>query len=449
MIDAVIATLYVAALWIGGWLTACAILGSGSRARGLAAAGGFPVGLFVFTYAAFLLMLAGVPFRPPTICGLLAALLLLGGGLAWRRPKMPGGHRARPVPGRTPTHRLVGTLLAVVLAAIVVGRVRETLITPWQGDGLAFWRLKAVVIAAEGTVRTPSFTHPSVVHNHKRYPLLQPIANAGLLVLRPDLRPAAQMAVHAAALLGLYGLLYAALRQRSGPVLARLLLILFGLSPAGASGGGYVTATLALYLLGAALFARRWRDGRARGDAAVFLLMAAGLVFTKNEGAILALLVYATLLVRPHLGVRLPRRGLLFHAIAAAALLVSWFAFKLSLPATFDPPVVASLEPLREVLARFVYAVYLLGYEVLAFEVWGPLWVLVLWALARRGDPVLRLVPAVFLLFYLFVAAVHPEELCAFVPNTLRRVLAQLAPLGLLLVASRLGAWFETRADPT
>lgn len=293
----------------------------------------FGVGLAAWTTLLFVASLLGAVPRPWFAALALPFVLALGG----RRLGAGGASAALP-PGATAL-RWTPADFALAAAAILLwlSATAQALVEPVaEWDVLAIWGLKGRILAAESVAASPYFHDLTRAYSHLDYPLGWPFAlswiwsftGADDLLAVKWLAPATLAALLAA----LAGALAARIGRR--PALAATAAV--AAIPMLAANGARLLADtpLALHLL---LFALALAGARA-GDRRALRLAAwsfTGLVTTKNEGLLLALVFAAAWAVAgrrreaedrpvPH------ARKLVDLAPALGAIL--WLLFRATLP---------------------------------------------------------------------------------------------------------------------
>jgi hypothetical protein len=231
------------------------------------------------------------------------------------------------------------------------------------------------------------------------------------------------------------------MRRHASRLVSLLLLLVLAMASGGRLGGGYVTAAVAVYLLGTILFLLDRDTAHPRAALAGAVLLAGGLVFTKAEGeaygAVLAALLGVDALRRrsgPAFG------GAAGFVVAGVILVLPWLLFRTRLPGPFEDRYLENLTVARGLdgLVRVPYLLSLLAGDFLSLERWGPVWLLGFWAVARQRPPLLvGGFAGAALTIWLAVNLVDPQGLGYYL-NTSSRFLFTLVPLALLVVAERL-----------
>lgn len=426
---------YLLAVALVGFLWALVLSGRrGALSPLMALAVSFPLGSLATTWTWLVALVAGFKLEASVVLvSFLVHISTAGIVAGFRRARLRKDSALAPG-----AWGMLDIAALLVLAGILVYQCWTLAVTPYNGDGLGFWRPKAHILAAEGTVRSPFFTHPDVMHTNRRYPLLVPFTQAGLKVMDRDGSGMAERTVYPAFLLSIFLMAYVGLRRACSPSGAILLLLMLSMATLGKLQAGYVTAPMAAYLLGTLVFVLRWCEAERPGSWLPAALLAAGMVFTKAEG-----LLYFCL-ITPCLGLTFLARGrrrqwlpLLFFVTVTGLVSLPWLMFRHSLPETYviDLASYLSLEHLTGSLVKAPYVFTLLGLEVFSFQSWGFLWLLAFWAFFTAKAPlVLRVFPAAALLIWLVVTLVIPIGLswCLY---TTDRFLLQMAMPALLLAA--------------
>ena len=325
---------------------------TGSGARFLLGVGS--VGLVL--YIALLMHLPPVPVLLAMVIAAVVTLVFV----PRRRPRLP--------PPRMPAAATVVTVAPVLLLLYV------SAITPLADyDGRAFWLLKAKAIATEGAVDGPFFDG-SRGHNPKNeYPLLVPLAAAGVMIAAGDLDDRNVRWIYVLAL----GSLALHARKWVGAWPAALITWIpqFAVRPDGGALSAYND------LLVAAFAACAFFELVDRTSPARLGLWISFLALTKNEGLPFALILFAAAVV-----VWRARAAEAIPAFAVA--LGTLFAWRSRVSPTDDDPLVSLLPTLPQNLDRLVPAVGLFVAHAMDPRHWGFFWaavvVSVLLLAARR-----------------------------------------------------------------
>lgn len=376
---------------------------------------------------------AGAPMRS-------AAMLVLALGAAlglrwlWRLR-----HRAREAaPPWTPIER-AGVLVWLLLVAAMA---RNVAAVPMASvDGRTLWWLHARLIHSASAYPAPEHRDPGFPLPHPQYPPLVPVLAAAAASLGAASEPLMR-AVPFLFYLALAGLLLGEPPRRDprmgrGLTLAVLLLPTLVLSEEGGADAGVADTTLATYVAASAL-------ALEAGAAPLAGLLAAGAALTKNEGIVLGLLLGASAWI--HCGESRRRlRPALVMAGVFGAIVVPWLLLRTTLPAGFDERYLARLTP--ETLAAGAPRALEVLWEMARIALLHPQrsglfwWALAaLWALGRRGrsGPASGrwIVPPVYLAVVFLLYVVSPWEGVVQVQLSFERVLIQLAPLAVVVLAA-------------
>ncbi len=376
--------------------------------RGRDAAGRLGLALLLgpgaLAFLLFVLSLCDVPLRPAILRGL-AALTWAAWGvrfLATRRKVRADA----PARARRHFDLASAALLVLFLLPVVIGAAFALVVPPFK-DSLVIWSLKALVIFQDGSVYSPDLVAENRFLFHPNYPLLVPLAQVFLFGLRGAALEHAAKIVLPLAHLGIGLALFSYLRPRLGARRALALAALLAATPhfyrtdelytfAGSTPSGYADPMLAALCGAACLQTLEWLARRQRADlllAALFLGLA---VFTKNEGAALALCVAlataAALLLDRLRGRALPRaRDVALGLFAFALVALPWAAHRATLPARDENyPERARLEVFEQHAWRIPTLAAAALEEGVAAGRHGLLWPLLLCALVARRRRLLR-----------------------------------------------------------
>lgn len=316
-------------------------------------------------------------------------------------------------------------------------------------DCRAIYALKAKVLAAEGTLAGEMFTDPELVHYHANYPLLLPLLEAQMILLRGGSSSDGAVLLTAFFVVAAASVLVRELRLRGEVLLPSVWGLVFLTTPlvAGTVDGGglsgYADLPFAALVLAGTVALARWLDhGALRSpiDAALFLGAAA---LTKQEGLLwIAAAGSTTAALRPGSLRRLAPAALLLTAILAAG----WRA-RLDL----------AISPYEENYGAMLHWGWLsrVGHRAWPIAqfvmkrlvdegIWGMAGVgIVLTFLVARRGPVptgvrfLRWTLAAVLAMVLATFLVTPNHLTWHLSTALSRLMLQAYPLGLLLLGEQ------------
>ena len=350
--------------------------------------------------------------------------------------------------------------VAAVALVVLAGAAALGPFSAW--DERAIFGLKARVLVHDGGLGGEAFADPDYVHSQARYPLLVPLLEAALLVLRGSLDDRFLRLLFLAFALSLAAVVAGEARRlhaaRAGGLWGLLLLstpMLVG--PAEGSGlTGYADVPLAAFVTGATvLLGRALERDRPRPAPIAGLLLGAALA-TKQEGALwaAALALGAVLVVALRRRDGAPPAGLARSAAVSALPTLLFLALVAAtarwIPASpWSERYAAALRPdwlLRLGARPLEIAPFVLG-QLADRRAWAWGWLLVVAGLLLLRRP--RLSPAPFL-WRATAVAVLAADLGVFVvtPNQVHwhlatafsRLLLQLFPLAVLILAEQVGA---------
>jgi hypothetical protein len=329
-----------------------------------------------------------VPLRSPAIFAV-TGLPLLAGATAWwhRRSRR---HHGPPVrhPRRPP--RRAARLALLAGGAVTVALFCDALTEPLGDyDGRITWSAHARDLREEGTVDASALTERAWWTEHRRYPLLLPVAQVAVLeATHADLDHHAFRTLYAAffpvwlLLIHRGARLLAGRQAASWTTLAASLLSFPAFAGAGGAASAYSDLPLACFLGGALLLLLVGRPRRSAAIAAGVLLAAAALA--KVEGAALAvatLPIAAVALLWPAPPGRRQRRWRRVGRLALAALPLALALWLLHAWRAGIPPQDEKFEQLASwallwpgALLRPPELVRRVGTEMLDFSNWGLFW---------------------------------------------------------------------------
>ena len=317
------------------------------------------------------------------------------------------------------------------------------------GDYLFIWAFKALVLAEKGALRIPSFLDWRAYHAHQDYPLLFPALQALLYRASGSVLDRTAKILYPLLLSCAAATLYFHLLRRwgrraalTGAAFCLLTPALCGLHPGVCSA--YMDIPLGIFLMAAVLKALSWRkDGRAT-EALLAGICLGGACLTKNEGmayAVPVLLFFSAAALRTAPGRWRTLPAFLLPVLAAGG---TWFLFRRNLPAG-DSDYVAlftngvfleKINGLPRVCAKYAL-------ELVHFERWGFLWILVILSAPRwyrRGGALPAACVAAVLAIQTAAVTVSPLGITWQTASALSRLAGQAAPLAALLAGLALAS---------
>jgi 4-amino-4-deoxy-L-arabinose transferase-like glycosyltransferase len=208
------------------------------------------------------------------------------------------------------------------------------------------------------------------------------------------------------------------------------------------AGVGCADLPLTMFYAGSIFYVARWIDRQQGQDLTLAILFSAFAAFTKNEGAVLALMNGAVLLGYGLWNGR--RRAWVGAAVFFAGLLAvdaAWLIWSRGLPRTHEdygskllsPLVVTHLPRLKEIIPAMLV-------QTAELQVWGLLWIMVVmlallgWrALARPYVLALWILLVMHLMVYALAYSVTPWDLAVLMPMTMDRLLLHAVPAVIFL----------------
>ncbi|MGD0139341.1 MAG: glycosyltransferase family 39 protein [Tepidisphaeraceae bacterium] len=366
--------------------------------------------------------------------------------------------RLRPVAARwnephtdTPKWWLTACFLAIGYGVLVVGI--DALIYPViEWDAFAIWQLKAEVLATLPMHPRPGyFSDVALSYSHLRYPVLAPMVSAGMHAMNgrlDDLGKTISLLWYP----GMLGAAYCAVRRINGKTAALTATALLACLEPFCRYGGSGTAETAITAFYACsiLCLLRWQETGDWGYAILAAIFSAWMAWTKNEGLALAAInavVMAAMGPRGKRGKSLAAAGML--AAIVAAIYLPWIVYTWGLPRT-DEDYGGRLNP-HEILSnlgRLGTILTGMGRELIDWQDWGLLWVIVLGlAAAERRRFKDRAIATIGILLILHLLAYVPplmvtnwklEELLAVSTD---RLMMHVAPVGAILIGALWPRW--------
>jgi hypothetical protein len=321
-----------------------------------------------------------------------------------------------------------------------------------EWDVVAIWALKAKVLLHEPIFLSPYFQDVSKAYSHLDYPLLWPLAMVWVwaCVGSSDL---VNVKALAPALLTSFLLLFFGLLRRNR---SRLHALLFTAVLAGIpflltqTARMMADVPLAFFALGAVVCGYFWLESAHSDDLRIMAALTIGMLFTKNEGIGLWLILGVTLIITLVAGrrIKLLQPSTIWLGVIPALVMLPWFVFRLGIP------------KLQEDYGGMVNPAYFLNnisripevlrsslHFFLNWEDWLIFWPLALLLLILTPTHLLRS-PMLFLflsavlplLMYGYIYVITPWDLKELMEATANRLLLQIVPLWGFLLAEQVHA---------
>jgi hypothetical protein len=367
----------------------------------------------------------GIPLTLPTYGVLLLAALVV---VSFEK-----------VPKREPQTPIAWAATMLTLLPIAV-LILNTVTTPLSDyDGRVTWMLKAKAIAREHSITGPFFKGQTSRNAHSQYPLLMPVAAAGIFEVTGSDDDRVVRPLYSLIAIAFLIVLRAAMQRVAGVSAAAVItaavawLPQFAADNDGGMTSGYSDLPMIAFVSLALLTVSRESEvGSRAGDSRLtahdlrlswrFGLQLAFVACVKNEGVVLAIALFFL--------ARFLWKSLLPVAITLAAL-AFWRAH---IPLEYDENYPQLLRHLGAKVSNYPEAASALLSRMLVFRVWGAFWILAaIGALIERK----RLaVASVFVLFvYITTYAVTNWTIAELAVSSAHRLLLHLVPFAAMLMA--------------
>lgn len=411
----------------------------------------FGLGLVGLTVSLFLLSWGGI--KPAWWLGVLVMIALWAAAFGFRRGQLaawrPEKSARRSPPPKGWEKILEWTLLAFIAGICAVVSAVSLLEPLVEWDVLAIWAMKAKVLLHEPASLSGYFTDVSKAYSHLDYPLLWPMAMAWVWTWTDQSDLLAVKALAPALLCSIVALFFGLLRRKHSRTHALVFTALLAGVPMLLSQTSRLMsdAPLALFVMGAFICCYLWLESSHPDDLRLAGVLAAGMLFTKNEGigllAILALIAAMAIVAQRRMKLFVP--AVVWLAAVPLLLTAVWFVFRLGIP------------KVHEDYGGRINPVHFLtnasrGPEVLSGSLgvlgnwndWLLLWPLAALGLAvapmnwlRRPGIYLFLAATLPLLMYGYVYVVSPWDLKELMETTANRLLLHVTPLWVFFLAEQ------------
>lgn len=422
-----------------------------------------------------------------------------GGPITWKRLRSEWSRHSRAVQRRCPNQPSFieiderrdaawSRLCQWLIGGLTVIAIAQALMTPHHfWDERSIFAIKGLVLAADGTIRSPDLLDPDFVQYHPKYPLLIPVAEQHVYALLGGVDDRLSKIVFPLLYLGLVLTMAGVMSRHFRPGAAWLFALLLATVPVLMPYelgflSGQADAPVACFHGIALLYV--WdasRNGAAArrviGASIIAGLCGALAAFTKDEGiafllvdvvALSLVFVVGVVLKRRCTGARVPdpcfsdiaqRTGSSFRLLAAVVICVAiilgpWFVHRRSLPLTTEMNYFgrASFSLVIERLPVLVWEAVHLAHRMLwEWHHWGLHWWLMLVGLVfapRRvlsASQLILLLDVVGSLLALMIAGMlAPAQLDEHIGGSSPRFLMQLVPVAVLFAAGQLAPRRET-----
>lgn len=328
-------------------------------------------------------------------------------------------------------------------------------------DGTFVWEIKARYFAALGGVPPGFFQDLSREWSHLGYPLLLPLTEALTYRAIDRSSQGADMVITATFVLGLLVLLYELIRRAQGPGLASVFALLLLTVPATWDNAlqAFADLPLALFLVAGTWLVYRWFDqGRRISDLILGGVLLAFAIWVKREGFVIwgttaAALVAWTAVI----GVK--HRSLVWQPVCAfvgpIVVVLPWLITLWRFGVPEQDYVGFSATWFLHHADRVPAVIQVLFAQFLLFPTWGIVWILIgAGALLRpprslgRGYLLGALAAHILSLTIVYTFSAWTPFMDQ-VKSSIERVVFQVLPLGLLLLATGIDPkWWTVLAWP-
>ncbi len=411
-------------------------------------------------FVLFWLALAGLPVSRLAICVLLImslSLFVFSRGIGPAKA-LPGGRRAAGSVGAGAASArilLVLSLAAISIAAGIV--ILNSLFTPlWDIDSFALWGLKSKALYLASLDKESYFHRPGYGFSHLEYPLLVPFLNAGVYACAGGISQQMGKLLYIPLFVAIATVFHRSAAARMERLSALGLCAILISSPALVQWAGagtadiYVVAFLSLGVLSST----RFLETRDKTHFAIAIVSNAALVFTKNEGLVMALanIVLLFAFAAAH-GMSRAERILIASGFSIACVaLAPWFIWSADIPRIHEnyPKQIANvLNPAN--LARIPGIASAFLSQATDISRWGLFWFVAAVSLATpQRRPSFSFPLASFAALgatYFAIFVVSPWSVEYLSASALERLLLHLAVPGYFMMASSFSMNFGGRKD--
>jgi hypothetical protein len=349
----------------------------------------------------------------------------------------------------------VAPLFITLAGLVMIGVVAlSSPLAEW--DAFAIWGFKAKVLTHEALHSTPACFHDlSLSYSHLDYPLMVPFLTAGAYAAMGTIDDQTGKLVSVFLDVLLVPMVYLGLRWKLRRLPAACLSAILAMLPVmfRYAGVGCADLPLAMFYAGSIFYVAKWIDRQQWPDLILAILFSAFAAFTKNEGAVLALINGMVILGFGFGGGR--RRAWIGAAAFFTGLLAmdaAWFIWSRSLPRTHEDygSKLLSLAVVTQ-LPRFKEIIPAMLVQMTEVQDWGLLWImggmlaLFGWrALARPYVLALWILLGLHLMSYALAYSVTPWDLAVLMPMTMDRLLLHAVPAVIFLAGWH---WAELGTD--
>jgi hypothetical protein len=316
------------------------------------------------------------------------------------------------------------TVLTLIPIAVLVLSTITTPLTDY--DGRVTWMLKAKAIAHEHSITGPFFRGEGSRDAHSHYPLLMPIAAAGLFEATGSDDDRAARPLYSLVAIAFLIVLRGAMRNVAGVSTAAVITAAVAWLPQFAANddGGMLSAYSDVPLIA---FVSLALLSIVRGEALErpfrFGLQLAFVACVKNEGIIFVIALFVL--------ARFPWKALLPVIVTLGALAL-WRA---QIPLQYDENYPQLLRHLGSKVSNYPKAARELVSRMFDFRVWGAFWILAAIAavIARKRE---LLIATAFVLFaYVTTYAITSWTIAELAISSAHRLLLHLVPFAAMLLA--------------
>ena len=317
-------------------------------------------------------------------------------------------------------------------------------------DSYALWCLKAKMLFFAGSANAPGFHELTISYSHLNYPLLVPFLISGVYASLGQVNPFLGKIIFP--FLYFAGLLFifSSLRWCLSRSASILLTLLFATIPVLIrwTSAGVADVPLAIFYAPSIFYLVRFISEERREYLLLSILATLFCSFIKNEGMAIAAINVVVFSIF-HITRRYSMKRLIEVFVYAGGVLIPmlpWLVWSSGIPRThenYPSRILNFLSP--DNIARFKRVLEIFGSQMLNFDRWGVLWILIVAAAVLNvGAFRQRRTLAVWMLLggqifaYLFVFIISPWSPEFLAKMALERILLHAAPAALYIICFHL-----------
>jgi len=333
---------------------------------------------------------------------------------------------------------LTMSLSFILLSMFILGLIDTMKYPIYKRDGLGLWLTKAKMIYLDKTIYSENFFNPHRIQDHPRYPLFLPLLEASYFSIKGiNERDVKILSIFIWFLI--LGIIFEVLLKSKGLNCTLLALIILCSIPAyyvmldGSLSTGYADIPLSLFYLGAFITVYEYFQSGKKESIVLAGLFSAFAIFTKNEGFVIAVSIFITLVF---FSVR--KKDIWWFLLYLILPILPWLIIRYHLPNLYMEHYLSNIPKIFSNLYRTPTILRNAIFEAFNVRHWGIFWGIVIYIfLTRRNDKYLhpmKYLTMIILIFYIGIFLLTPWDINFQMRIAFPRMLLHITPCSVFLI---------------